>query len=126
MHRHMPLITLLILCFVMTFVIWGFFGYHLWLVARGLTTNESFKWQGVTNYFKRLRKEHAAAAKSIEAAKEVLAACQKNGEGTGGDAEQEALQKLELLQVEHNDLMELTQDDITTPKNAYNNGFLVR
>ena len=68
MHRQMPIVTLFLLCFVMTFVLWGFFGYHLWLIARGLTTNESFKWSGVSQYFKRLRTEHAAARKAIDGA----------------------------------------------------------
>jgi hypothetical protein len=96
MHRHMPLITLLILCGVMTIVIWGFFGYHMWLVARGLTTNESFKWSGVTQYFARLRKEHASASKAVEEAKAALEACSE-------DAKEEMQQKLELVQGENAD-----------------------
>ena len=53
-HHHAPLVGLCISLTVIGLVLAGFFGYHLWLVARNTTTNESFKWTDLARQVCRL------------------------------------------------------------------------
>ena len=53
-HHHAPLVGLCISLTVIGLVLAGFFGYHLWLVARNTTTNESFKWTDLARQVDRL------------------------------------------------------------------------
>lgn len=46
------LVMLFVLCAVMGVVVAAFLGYHLSLVARGTTTNESSKWGSIKSYYK--------------------------------------------------------------------------
>lgn len=45
MYHYGILFGLGILVSVMAIVLLGFFGYHLYLVSKGTTTNETLKWQ---------------------------------------------------------------------------------
>ena len=64
--------AVLVLCAVMCVVTAGFLGFHLWLVHRGMTTNEYYKWQDVRAYHKRLVKAYQSA---LDRAEEVAAEC---------------------------------------------------
>mmetsp|Transcript_37698 Transcript_37698/g.62096 ORF Transcript_37698/g.62096 Transcript_37698/m.62096 type:complete len:406 (+) Transcript_37698:55-1272(+) len=66
--------ALLLLCAVMGLVLLGFFGYHLTLVLRNVTTNEGHKWGDVQRAYKIGQNRYEAA---------VAAAA----EGKGGEAE---------------------------------------
>ncbi|GBG25872.1 Palmitoyltransferase [Hondaea fermentalgiana] len=49
--RYTFLVMLLVLSAVMGVVVFGFFMYHVWLIFRGVTTNESAKWGGIHAYY---------------------------------------------------------------------------
>ena len=70
------------------------------------------------------RVQHAAARKAIDAAREKLQAIQAGNEGGGGAGEEAAKKTLEELESKNKDLLALTEDEIKTPENIYNNGFL--
>lgn len=48
MYHYGKLCGLMVLASTMAMVITGFLSYHLYLVARGMTTNESAKWSEVS------------------------------------------------------------------------------
>ncbi len=37
-------------CGVISIVLYGFLGYHLWLISRNTTTNETYKWTDYVRY----------------------------------------------------------------------------
>lgn len=45
-------------------VVYGFLGYHLYLIARGTTTNETFKWSDFDSEQKQLRKLQSKRSKN--------------------------------------------------------------
>eukprot|EP00924_Labyrinthula_sp_SR-Ha-C_P009455 maker-scaffold_2-snap-gene-24.37-mRNA-1 protein AED:0.23 eAED:0.23 QI:113/1/1/1/1/1/3/86/403 len=51
-HHYTLVCMLLTLCFVMSFVLLAFIGYHLYLVSSGLTTNETAKWDDVKHFYR--------------------------------------------------------------------------
>jgi len=50
------LLALMVLCMVMGMVMFGFIGYHFYLIAKGTSTNESSKWGMVFSYYEMLNK----------------------------------------------------------------------
>ncbi|CAM9487448.1 unnamed protein product [Choristocarpus tenellus] len=58
MYHFGKLCGLLLLASVMGTVLTGFFLYHLWLLCKGVTTNESSKWKEVQRFHKRLMKAY--------------------------------------------------------------------
>merc|ERR1712000_333658 len=60
-------------CFLMGVVVLLFGSYHVYLVIRNTTTNETFKWQDVFQYLKSIVRRRKRRAKILEqrAAKEV-------------------------------------------------------
>lgn len=46
-YTSVPVVALFLFTVFIGMVVYGFLGYHLWLVARGTTTNETFKWSAV-------------------------------------------------------------------------------
>uniref|UniRef100_A0A6B2L7H0 Palmitoyltransferase n=1 Tax=Arcella intermedia TaxID=1963864 RepID=A0A6B2L7H0_9EUKA len=55
------LVGLGMFCGLISLVLYGFFGYHCYLVAKNTTTNESFKWEDLAAYVR--YKEQLAASK---------------------------------------------------------------
>lgn len=45
LFQHGPIMGVLLLCAVMGTVLTAFTGYHVWLLATNVTTNETFKWK---------------------------------------------------------------------------------
>jgi hypothetical protein len=87
LYKHTTTVALFILVLVMALVIWGFFGYHLSLVARGMTTNESFKWASVKHAHKQMCQQyHAAQEELVRLLKEEAEA----GRAAGGKVQNDA------------------------------------
>ena len=95
LYTEVTTVCVLILTASMAFVLLCFLGYHLSLVFRGMTTNESYKWGEVSDYHKRIIKAHLAVVGFVESGEldeKVLAAdpavARKEGgeEGEGGEA----------------------------------------
>lgn len=51
--RHAPVAAAAFLCAVMGAVLAAFLAFHLWLAARGMTTNEWYKWRAVRRWHRR-------------------------------------------------------------------------
>uniref|UniRef100_A0A6T0DJF2 Palmitoyltransferase n=1 Tax=Chrysotila carterae TaxID=13221 RepID=A0A6T0DJF2_CHRCT len=51
--RHNIVVAIGIFCLVLAFALFGFWAYHMYLISRGTTTNETFKWQDLRAEFKR-------------------------------------------------------------------------
>jgi len=51
---------------VMSIALGLFLGYHVWLTSRGLTSNESYKWDQVKKWYKRELKRYNQAVKNGE------------------------------------------------------------
>ena len=139
LYRHTTICTLTVLCAVMCVVLIGFVGYHMWLIAQGTTTNESFKWRHIlkchahmlqqrdwamTAVPKAKTRAEAAEATAAEAAKE-----KKKGKAEEEEAE-ELCEKAVLLREEYEELaeeakllLELELKDMAVPVNRYNRGF---
>ena len=43
--QHNVVVAIGLFCLVIAFALLAFWGYHLWLIRCGTTTNETFKWQ---------------------------------------------------------------------------------
>jgi len=63
--RHFSIASVLGLMFLMGLVLTLFLGFHLYISAKGMTTNEFYKWRHVKKFFKR---EQAKARKAREEA----------------------------------------------------------
>jgi hypothetical protein len=63
MQIHFAECSIGLLTVVMSFALGLFFGYHAWLTSRGLTTNESSKWDAINRWHRQQTKQfrHAAA-----------------------------------------------------------------
>lgn len=59
MFNNWALFGVFVLCSVMAIVLACFTGYHLWLAAQNLTTNESYKWGDVKRHYRKRTKEGA-------------------------------------------------------------------
>jgi palmitoyltransferase len=46
-YMAVPIVALFMFTVFIGLVVYGFLGYHLWLICRGTTTNETFKWSAV-------------------------------------------------------------------------------
>ena len=64
--RHLIESAVLLLMAVMSVALGLFLGYHIWLTSRGLTTNESFKWDEVKKWYKTELRRYEEAVKNGE------------------------------------------------------------
>ncbi|GMH84913.1 hypothetical protein TrST_g12801 [Triparma strigata] len=60
-YHELPLCGLVILAGAMGFVMAGFVAFHLYIAARGMTTNEFFKWRDVKAWHARAKKRYENA-----------------------------------------------------------------
>jgi len=60
-QEHNMLAALLLLMFVMALIVSGFLCFHIYLISRGMTTNEFYKWNEIQKRHKILRMEYAKA-----------------------------------------------------------------
>ena len=77
LYTEVTTVCVLILTASMAFILYFFLAYHLSLVFRGMTTNESYKWSEVSDYHKRIVKAHLAVVGFVESGElpqKVLAA----------------------------------------------------
>lgn len=51
--REKALTALFVVCFVMALLVAMFFAFHLWLLAKGYTTNEHYKWRAIARECRR-------------------------------------------------------------------------
>jgi hypothetical protein len=65
--KHLGLFIIWLFCLIMDIAIFAFLSYHLLLIARGQTTNETYKWAAV----KRIHKKMVTAYKDYSEKKEV-------------------------------------------------------
>ena len=63
-YQSIPIVGLWMFTIFIGTVVWGFLGYHLWLISRGTTTNETFKWSDFESEQKELRKLQQKKSKS--------------------------------------------------------------
>lgn len=63
MATEMAVVMVGVLCAIMAVVLIGFFGYHCYLTAQNLTTNETFKWNYIIELYYRWVKSHPLAKK---------------------------------------------------------------
>uniref|UniRef100_A0A7S2PPS5 Palmitoyltransferase n=1 Tax=Leptocylindrus danicus TaxID=163516 RepID=A0A7S2PPS5_9STRA len=60
-QEHNMLAALLLLMFVMALIVSGFLCFHIYLISRGMTTNEFYKWNEIQKRHKILRMDYAKA-----------------------------------------------------------------
>jgi len=133
LYRHTTICTLAVLCGVMCVVLIGFVGYHLYLVAQGTTTNESFKWRHLLKCHAHMLKQREWATTAVPKSKARAAAAEKaaaGAEAAGAADAAELREKAALLRTEHEELaaeaqmlLELSPADMAPPNNKYNRGF---
>ena len=83
--NHGLLMCAFLLCTIMGVCVSAFFGYHVYLIVRGTTTNESYKWGLVSSYYKRRKKrEKEAAAKAPVKGKRTEQGGDQNPKQGGG------------------------------------------
>ena len=73
-------VLLAVLCGVMCVVLIGFVGYHLYLVAQGTTTNESFKWRHLLKCHAHMLKQREWATTAVPKSKVRAAAAESVGD----------------------------------------------
>lgn len=61
--RHFELSSVLILMTAMSVVLFLFLGFHLFMAANGMTTNEFYKWRQVKKWYKREKSRYEKALK---------------------------------------------------------------
>lgn len=117
MFHYGALMGLLIMCSVMGTVLFGFFGYHLWLVKQNTTTNESFKWGSVRYEHSRLTRRWRALRRQLREARAMA----MKSEGKDDDA---TLKGLGLdAATDGSSLLGLPEEPPMMPINVYNHGF---
>ena len=52
--KNIILFSVFLFCIIMDIAIFSFLCYHIWLISRGCTTNESYKWSNIKRVHKRL------------------------------------------------------------------------
>jgi hypothetical protein len=62
MQIHFAECSIGLITVVMSFALGLFFGYHAWLTSRGLTTNESSKWDAINRWHRQQTKQFRNAA----------------------------------------------------------------
>ena len=55
-----PILGLAAFLYILVIALGAFLGYHLWMISKGMTTNETFKWQSYKRALKHLAMERAA------------------------------------------------------------------
>lgn len=63
-YAAVPILALFLFTVFIGVVVYGFLGYHLWLISRGTTTNETFKWQDFEEDQQLLKKQQQKRAKN--------------------------------------------------------------
>jgi palmitoyltransferase len=63
-HKHMMEAAVLTIMVVMAVVLGLFLAYHAWLISRGLTTNESYKWNQIQKWYDRELKRYQDAVRN--------------------------------------------------------------
>uniref|UniRef100_A0A7S4VY78 Palmitoyltransferase n=1 Tax=Ditylum brightwellii TaxID=49249 RepID=A0A7S4VY78_9STRA len=58
---HFYLAMVLLLMSIMTLMLGAFLGFHLYITARGMTTNEYFKWKEVRKWYKKATRQYQKA-----------------------------------------------------------------
>lgn len=56
--KHLGLFIIWLFCLIMDFAIFAFFTYHLFLIWKGQTTNETYKWAAVKRIHKKMVLAH--------------------------------------------------------------------
>jgi len=117
MFHYGALMGLLIMCVVMGTVLFGFWGYHMWLVRANTTTNESFKWGSVRHEHGRLTRRWHALRRQLKEARAMA----MQQEGKDDDKTLEALGLHEAT--DGFNLLLLPDEPPLMPINVYNHGF---
>ncbi|KAJ6245803.1 palmitoyltransferase swf1 [Anaeramoeba flamelloides] len=113
--------------FLMSLVVGAFIGYHLYLISKDTTTNETFKYMDLKSYIKKRRRQ-------ISEGKENKKKDQKEGKGDGKKAKEQGEKEKENNQqkVTQKKTFEIIPEfeemvntlDINNIKSKYNKGFL--
>ena len=61
-YHFSPAVTLSLFLAILVVMLGAFLGYHLWLIHKGMTTNESFKWSDYERFLRRTAETEAQAA----------------------------------------------------------------
>lgn len=61
-YHFSPAVTLSLFLAILAVMLGAFLGYHLWLIHKGVTTNESFKWADYERFLRRTAEAQARAA----------------------------------------------------------------
>ena len=80
MFHHGSLVALFILSSLMGVVLLGFFGYHLYLVKCGTTTNESFKWRSVAWHVSEVQQDFDRTVEERTRMHELVEGVENGGE----------------------------------------------
>lgn len=118
MFHFGSLMGLLIMCTMMGVVLLGFWGYHMDLIRKNTTTNESFKWGSVSYEYNRIVKSWS---RFMGEKKKAIAEAKKQG----GDGSNMSLQGLGLhmSKDDKTDLTRVPTAKPVMPNNRYNHGF---
>lgn len=120
--RYSKLVMLMLLCGVMGVVVSGFLLWHLFLVYRGMTTNEQFKWTDARDIYRDAVDEAEA---EVAAAQRLLRELKEAAPMAKDAAERELYaKKLELL-LKARELRgkKVVWVTASRPLNVYNHGF---
>jgi palmitoyltransferase ZDHHC4 len=63
-HKQQMVGSVFVLMGAMIITLGSFFGYHVWIASRGMTTNETVKWSDVKEWHKKETKRYKAAVKA--------------------------------------------------------------
>eukprot|EP00295_Goniomonas_pacifica_P016746 CAMPEP_0175851068 /NCGR_PEP_ID=MMETSP0107_2-20121207/25450_1 /TAXON_ID=195067 ORGANISM="Goniomonas pacifica, Strain CCMP1869" /NCGR_SAMPLE_ID=MMETSP0107_2 /ASSEMBLY_ACC=CAM_ASM_000203 /LENGTH=172 /DNA_ID=CAMNT_0017166447 /DNA_START=288 /DNA_END=806 /DNA_ORIENTATION=+ len=125
MHHHATCICLGFALGMIALVLYAFLGYHLWLVFRNTTTNETFKWRELGRRQQKLRKRIEARLAG-EASGEEPAGGDHSGEvGEGSAHEDEVVRRRRVAKAAREaEERKMTLDDIPHLHNIYHLGIL--
>lgn len=66
LSRHLGLFVVWLFCVIMDIAIAAFFFYHLFLIAKGQTTNETFKWSAARRVYRKMTYAYKQHLESIK------------------------------------------------------------
>jgi hypothetical protein len=77
--RHVWITTALLVMLTTTALLGSFFAFHMWLIYKGLTTNEYYKWKAIRVWHKEATKTYQSALKNG-----IIVESSSSSEGGGG------------------------------------------
>ena len=122
-HKFFVEAGVLVLMSVMVFALGGFLGYHAWITSKGLTTNETFKWDEIQKWYKIELKKYQQAIKdgTIVEGEKATPPTVSDGDVTCTPGASSQPSNSQTVDSEDEPII---RDPGPPPKNIYNRGFV--